>query len=133
MKLLLIIPILFLSGCSLFNTDPLIVSNVPVEKVPLILPEVDHFQYREISWMVVTEENYEETVSKLKSKGSMVLFAITAKGYENLSLNTSDILKLIKQQREIIIAYEKYYNTLPTELLTDEVTLEAGAGIPEIE
>jgi len=38
-----------------------------------------------------------------------VLFAVTATGYENISLNHSDILRLVKEKNAIIVAYDTYY------------------------
>ena len=54
-------------------------------------------------------DNVEEVFAKLKdSKTDLVLFAVTDDGYQNLSLNMADVIKLVKQQKSIIAAYEKY-------------------------
>jgi hypothetical protein len=45
----------------------------------------------------------------------VVLYAITDDGYKNLSLNMADIIKLVKQQKAIIAAYEKYTDEEETE------------------
>lgn len=117
MKLKLIaagVAVLLLSGCSWFS-KPIEVSKVPVEKAPLVLPSVDVVTLREIKWVIITPENYEEILKGKDENSSFALFALTSKGYESLSLNIGDIMALIKQQKAIISAYEKYYNKENTE------------------
>ena len=47
---------------------------------------------------------------KLKKDGEpVVIYALTTEGYEQLSLNMADILKLLSQQKAIIEAYKEYY------------------------
>jgi hypothetical protein len=101
--------LLLLSGCSWWDS-PLEVSKVSVDKAPLVLPDVDVVTLREIKWVIITPENYEEILKSKDDQSSFALFALTSKGYENLSLNIGDIMALIKQQKAIISAYEKYYN-----------------------
>jgi len=62
-----------------------------------------------LEWYVVTEDNMDAFFQKLKKEQNdvVVFFAITAKGYENLSINVSDIKRYIIQQKEIIEYYEK--------------------------
>jgi|TARA_B110000908_G_scaffold95071_1_gene112605 predicted transcriptional regulator len=38
-----------------------------------------------------------------------VLFALTAKGYEDIALNLADIQAYIKQQKQVIILYERVW------------------------
>jgi len=141
---LLMIIALSVSGCSLFGkkAEPIEISCVPIEKVPLILPDVDQYRGRDVEWVIVTPANYQQIIKDISRKGSPALFALTSKGYENIGLNQSDILKLIKQQREIIIAYEKYYQAdffLEEETEEEEVlekiqpTADPDDDIPEIE
>jgi len=62
-----------------------------------------------MEWLVVTPNNVDEVFKKLKdSNTDLVLYAITDDGYENLTLNMADIIKLLKQQQAIIAAYKKY-------------------------
>jgi hypothetical protein len=102
---------LLISGCS---TAPqrIEVSAKPVAKPELVLPPVDQLRMREVDWTLITPENFEEEVAKLKASGRpIVFFALTDKGYENLGLNFSDIRAFIQQQKAIIIAYENYYKS----------------------
>ncbi len=129
MKIILaILIVLSLSSCSLFNTEVIKVSTVHVERVPLILPEVDLYQARDLEWIIVTPDNYQEVIKDLKRKGSPALFALKSKDYQNAALNKSDTLKLVQQLQEIINAYKTYYaiDLAPAEIPTEDE-------IPEIE
>lgn len=65
---------------------------------------------REVDWVLITPENFDEKVEEIKKTGRpVVFFALTDKGYENLGLNFSDIRAFIQQQKAIIVAYENYY------------------------
>ena len=86
------------------------VSAKPVDKPELILPDADALRMKEVEWVLLTPENFEEKVAELSKNGRpVVFFALTDKGYENLSLNFSSIRAFIQQQKAIIVAYENYY------------------------
>ena len=103
--------VLLISGCS--STPPIQkieVSAKPIEKPDLVLPPADTLRMRPVEWVLITPENFEEEVEKIKKTGRpVVFFALTDKGYENLGLNFSDIRALIQQKNAIIAAYESYY------------------------
>lgn len=64
---------------------------------------------REITWVIITEANYEEVFAELKKNGRpLAVFGLTDQGYANLGLNLSDIRALVQQQQAIIAAYESY-------------------------
>jgi hypothetical protein len=110
---MLVLAALALSACSSVP-KPIQVDVKPVERPALIVPKVDQFTSRNVKWVVITPENVESVFADLKSANkNVVVFAITADGYENLSLNIADITKLIQQQRSIIAAYQQYYETEP--------------------
>lgn len=91
------------------STKKLNVVSKPAEKPKLILPKVDELSLRPVTWIVINKDNYEDVFAKLEAAGEPVaLFALSEKGYENLSLNFSDIRQLVQQQQAIIVAYEKY-------------------------
>jgi len=103
------------------NTDPIKVTTEAVKKAPIVLPNVDQFETHKYSWIIVTPENVEEVFKKLTKNGnSVALFAVTGKGYEALSLNASDTVKLIRQLKAQIAAYEKYYIVVPNSTKTPE-------------
>ena len=59
----------------------------------------------------------DEVISELqKVNSNIALFALTDVGYENLSLNNAEILKLLSQQRSIIAAYKSYYEGVQTNI-----------------
>ena len=113
MKNLMIVSLMtLLTGCSSLNLQPrpLDVSLKPTDRPPLVVPSVDVIDSRTVRWVVVTPENVEEVFADLQESGnSIVLFALTDRGYENLSLNMADITRLIRQQQSIIAAYRQYY------------------------
>lgn len=98
----------------------------PIDKPSLVLPNADEVRMRDVEWIVITPENAEEVFEELRNQGnSVVLFGLTSDGYENLSLNLSDIRAFLQQQQSIIGAYEVYYKT------TDEAIDNANKEIEE--
>ena len=80
---------------------------------------------RDIKWMVVTPENFTTVQEYLASERlDVVLFSLSDEGYVALSKNTSDILQLLEQQRDIIAAYEEYYNTVNSTIDETNESLE---------
>lgn len=99
---------LILTSCS--SVKPIEVQYKPADRVPLNLPAVDQLQLDAITWYIITETNGEEVFEKLEQKKfDPVLYGLTDKDYEALSLNITKIMKLVTQQKSIIAAYEKYY------------------------
>ena len=100
---------LTLTACSK-PVEPIVVDQRPIEKPVIVLPPVDEFNSRTVEWIVVTPDNIEQVFKDLEDSGQhIVLIALTSDGYEHLSLNMADLLKLVQQQRAIIAAYQKYY------------------------
>lgn len=100
---------LALSGCA--STPRAIdIQSSPIEKPTLSLPKPDVLKLREVKWIVVNRQNVDQVFADLQKKGnSLVLFALTSRGYEAISLNHADLRKLVMQQQAIIGAYEEYY------------------------
>lgn len=110
-KAKLILPVLgllILTSCS--SVKPIEVKYQPADRVPLNLPAVDQLVLDKIAWHIITEENGKDVFEALeKKKYDPVLFGLTDKDYEALSVNISKIMKLVQQQKSIIAAYKKYY------------------------
>ena len=86
------------------------VSAEPIEKPKLILPESDELDLREVEWVILVKDNWEEQWAKLEQSGeALAFFATTDSGYESLGLNYSDIRAFIQQQEAILAAYRSYY------------------------
>lgn len=74
------------------------------------MPPTDEIRLRPVEWVIINEANMEQKLAQLTANGQpLAIFALTGEGYENLGLNFSDIRALVQQQKEIILAYERYY------------------------
>lgn len=81
---------------------------------------------REVTWVIITESNYEEVFADLKKNGRpLAVFGLTDQGYANLGLNLSDIRALVQQQQAIIAAYKNYQKS------ADKVIEEANKAAQE--
>lgn len=109
---ILIIAILgltLLAGCS-STPRQIEISAKPIDKPKLVLPPAEELRLKDLTWVVINEENYKEVFEKLKKdKKDPVLIGLTDDGYEILAMNMSDIMKLLQQQKAIIAAYQNYY------------------------
>ena len=86
------------------------ISTTPVSKPSLTLPPVDELNLRDVTWTVITVDNFEEKIAELEARGMpVVFFAVTGDGYEAMSLNLNDLRSQVEQLNAIIIAYENYY------------------------
>jgi hypothetical protein len=98
-----------LSACG-SSVKPIQIVSAPLERVPLDLPPVDELKLDEVDWIIVTEENVNSVWEELKKKNySIVIFGLTDKGYEDLSVNIAKIKQLVQQQKAVIAAYKNYY------------------------
>jgi len=105
----LMLLVMILTSCSSIPRS-LEIMSAPVEKPKLELPSVDRFSQRPLNWIVLTPENVEDVFEELKNENKqIVVFAVDEKGYEALTLNVTDLLKLVKQQNAVITAYKQYY------------------------
>ena len=106
-----ILTISSLTSCS--SVKRLEVSTTAVERVPLVLPEVDVLKLERVDWYVVTQENLAAVLDELDKKGHK-----RDKGYEILSVNMAKIQKLVRQQKAIIVAYKEFYEKQQTAINT---------------
>ena len=106
---LVLVALLTLSGCGSMP-QKIEVSAKPIEKPELVLPDADGLRMKEVKWVLLTPENFEEKLKDFEKSGRpIVFFALTDEGYENISMNFSAIRAYIQQQQAIIAAYENYY------------------------
>lgn len=98
-----------LSACS--TTQKVVeYQGKPIDRPELILPETSQLDLRKVDYIVVNRDNIEEVFAELERTGQpIVLFALTSDGYEALSLNIADVLQLVSQQKNVIVAYRNYY------------------------
>ncbi len=101
---------LLLSGCSGLAVKE--ISNYKIEKKrePLNLPNPEPLSLVDVEWIVVTKDNVDEVMEKVKAEGGdYALFAVTDEGYKKLSLNFADIRNKLYEQQQIILSYKEYY------------------------
>ena len=61
---------------------------------------------------MITPDNVNDVFEELKNENKqIVVFAVDEEGYEALTLNVTDLLKLVQQQNSVITAYKQYYET----------------------
>lgn len=82
----------------------------PVSGFPPIVPTVDDLRLRQYEWIVVTEQNFEGVLMMLRDAGEdPVLYALTPNGYVNMMSNQADIMRVMRQQKEVIAVYKRSY------------------------
>jgi hypothetical protein len=104
-----------LGGCAswgLFGkrVEPITVSTVPLEKTPLALPDPAPLKSKPIRWVVITPANVDAVWEQLsQDDDDVVVFALTADGYQQLAVTIAELRNLIATQRVIIQKYRDYY------------------------
>jgi len=108
-KIALVLFLISIAGCSFFRPKPeVIIKQVEKPKLELELPEP--IELESIRWVVITEKNMQDVIANAKNKNGLVfLVALDEKGYKTLAINNAKILKYIKEQKSMLIAYKKYY------------------------
>lgn len=99
-----------LAGCNGKSQKIVVADSRVITKPNLGLPDPGAIKLGKVEWIVITEANFPEVVAKLKAmKGSVVIMGVTTEGYKNIRMNEAMLLKLIKQQKSVTLAYRKYY------------------------
>ena len=117
MKLSLLLILLLVSGCSMFGPSRDIPEVKPVEVVTVVkkapvyhppLPnEIDPVP---VEWTVLNPELMQDYLDDLNEGNAPtnVWYALTTKGYENLSTNMAEVKRYLRQVLSIL----KYYKEL---------------------
>ena len=109
---------LLLSSCGYLRKPEkeIVVQTVEVQKVIPIQPQPKPIDMTDVKFYVVTEENYDEFKEKfMKRNNDFVFYVVSVHDYENLALNMSELYRYIKQQKEIVVYYEKAVTDKPQE------------------
>ena len=109
---------LLLSSCGFIRKPEkeIVVQTVEVQKVIPVQPQPKPIDMTDVKFYVVTEENYDEFKQKfMKTNNDFVFYVVSVHDYENLALNMSELYRYIKQQKEIVIYYEKAVTDKPQE------------------
>ena len=109
---------LLLSSCGYIRKPEkeIVVKTVEVQKIIPIQPQPKPVDMIDVKFYVVTEENYAEFKEKfMKTNNDYVFYAVSVHDYENLAFNMAELYRYIRQQKEIIIYYEKAVQVKPEE------------------
>ena len=109
---------LLLSSCGYIRKPEkeIVVKTVEVQKIVPIQPQPKPVDMIDVKFYVVTEENYAEFKEKfMKTNNDYVFYAVSVHDYENLAFNMAELYRYIRQQKEIIIYYEKAVEVKPEE------------------
>ena len=125
MKLFLLVALLLVSGCSILGSGRDIPEVKPVEvvtvvkKAPMYHPPLpNNIESVPVEWTVLNPELMQAYLDDL-SEGNAptnVWYALTTKGYENLSINMAEVKRYLRQ----VISIVKYYKELDEEPSKDE-------------
>ena len=101
---------LFLNGCAAVAVKELQSYKIEKKREPLNLPMPVPLELLDVEWIVVTKDNVDEVMEKVKAEGGdYALFAVTDEGYKKLSTNYADIRNKLYEQNQIILSYKEYY------------------------
>lgn len=107
LKLLTILgALLLLSSCSR-PTKEIEVLETKV-RTPILAPTLPKaVDPMPIKFKVVNEENLQAFLEEIRKKENVLVFiGMTVKDYEALAVNTQELIRYIKQQKEIIVYYQ---------------------------
>ena len=113
---------LLLTNCGFLRKPEkeIIVQTVEIQKRIPLQNQPKPIDMTDVKFYVVTEENYEKFKEEFsKTNESFVFYAVSVHDYENLALNFAEIFRYIKQQKEIIIYYEKAVTDKPEEKIEE--------------
>ena len=109
---------LLLSSCGFIRKPEkeIVVKTIEVQKIIPVQPQPKPVDMIDVKFYVVTEENYEEFKEKfMKTNNDYVFYAVSVHDYENLAFNMAELYRYIRQQKEIMIYYEKAVEVKPEE------------------
>jgi hypothetical protein len=104
-----------LGGCASFSLfgeppKPITITTVPAEKTPLAIPDPAPLKSKPIRWVIITPDNADAVWERLEQDDEdVVVFALTADGYQQLAVTIAELRNLIATQRVIIQKYREYY------------------------
>ena len=104
----LLVIILLTSGC--FGSKIVDIKAKPVERTLIHPPLADQLSMRQVEWTVFNRAKIEKLLADYPNQ-EVVLFALSAKGYENLSLNMAEVIRYLKEQKNVIIYYRGAFLT----------------------
>jgi len=119
-KILIFLTLLLVSGCSILGSKRDIPEVKPVEVVTIVKeaptyhpPLPNQLDPVPVEWTVLNPELMQEYLDDLNEGNAPtnVWYALTTKGYENLSTNMAEVKRYLRQTLNIL----KYYRELDKE------------------
>ena len=119
-KILIFLTLLLVSGCSILGSKRDIPEVKPVEVVTIVKeaptyhpPLPNQIDPVPVEWTVLNAELMQEYLDDLNEGNAPtnVWYALTTKGYENLSTNMAEVKRYLRQTLNIL----KYYRELDKE------------------
>ena len=105
--LVILLSMLFLSGCSRPEKEVQVVTQVQKVQIPLVA-RPKPVQLTDTKVYVVNADNLDDFIKEFEEiHGSVAFVSLSMKDYENLALNIADLRRFINQQTEIIVYYEE--------------------------
>ena len=102
-----------LGACQTLKPDTAVVT---VDRPTLTVPPVDNIKVRDVNWHVISKNaklgQPGSSDEAFRNSNSTSLYALSAKDYENLSINTANLVKSIKQYQAQVRAYQQYYDVV---------------------
>ena len=99
---------MMVSNCSLIPTKQVEVVAKPVERVitqPIMPREID---LKEVMWLTITPENYEEQFARIEEQeGELVFLAMTIPDYETMAYNMQELKRYITELKDVVVYYRK--------------------------
>ena len=120
MKILIFLVLLLVSGCSILGSSRDIPEVAPVEVVTIVKkaptyhpPLPNQIDPVPVEWTVLNSALMQEYLDDLNEGNAPtnVWYALTTKGYENLSTNMAEVKRYLRQTLNIL----KYYRELDKE------------------
>lgn len=113
----LLFTLLFLTACG--GTKNIKITAEPVDPIVLHPNLPAQLSMRNVEWTVFNREKLEKLLADFPNQ-EIVFFALSAKGYENLSLNMGEVIRYLKEQKNVIIYYRESFPSPEVLLETPE-------------
>jgi hypothetical protein len=105
---ILLMTLTMVSNCSLLPSRTLEVKAKPIERTivqPIMPREID---LREVRWLTITPENYEEQFKVIEDQeGELVFLAMTIPDYELMAYNMQELKRYITELKDVVVYYRK--------------------------
>lgn len=107
-KAFVILGAVFLLGACASPPEKIVTQTVVQNTMILHPSPPSQLRLGEVRFYVFNQEKLEEFLAKAEANGEQIaLFAMSAEGYESLTLNFQEMKRYIRAQKEIILYYRR--------------------------